>query len=225
MTGVDASPIVEQPSAFSLWLNCVPLVHLALGAAVAFGYCEAAGSRSAFLLAWIYLVPPLLARLTLSLFGRPQGRLTQDMRAYRVWWFLTQLQTLFNRLPMLEECLRLAPGLYPAWIRLWGGRLSPFAYVGPGVLITDRYLVRVERGAVLGWMSALAGHMAVRDEAGRFVVVAAAPIVEAEAILGGGAGLGPGARLSARHMLPAGRRVAPFDVWPRQRVPSDGERA
>jgi hypothetical protein len=209
MIGADASPAVEKPTAFSLWLNGVPFLHIASGMWIALGYFDAASGRFAFLLAWIYLAPPAAARLTLTLFGRPQ-----DMQAYRVWWFLTQLQTLFNRLPMLEEMLRLVPGLYPAWIKLWGGSVSPFAYVGPGVLITDRYLVTVERGAVLGWMSALAGHMVVRNEAERFVVVVAAPKVEAEAILGGAAGLGPGATLSARHMLPAGRRVAPFEAWP-----------
>jgi hypothetical protein len=45
-------------------------------------------------------------------FGRPEGQLTQDMSAYRVWWVLTQWQILFNRLPWLEELLRLVPGLY-----------------------------------------------------------------------------------------------------------------
>ena len=124
-------------------------------------------------------------------------------------------QSLFNRLPLLEELLRLVPGLYPLWIGLWGGRLSPFAFVSPGVLITDRYLVDVGRGAVLGLKSTLAGHIAVRDDAGRFIVVVGTPTVEAEALVGGEAGLGPGATLRAGQMLPARRMVAPFCEWPR----------
>lgn len=213
MTGAEALQTPEKPGAYSLWLNGLPFVHIVSGILIGLGGMEAAGSRFAFLLAWIYLLPPVVARLTLTLFGTPDGRLTQDMRAYRVWWFLTQLQTLFNRLPMLEEFLRFVPGLYPAWIKLWGGSLSPFAYVSPGVLITDRYLVKVGRGAVLGMMSALAGHVVIRDEAGRYVVLVAAPIVEAQAILGGGAALGPGAILRAGQLLPAGRRIAPFGEW------------
>jgi hypothetical protein len=214
MTAAEALAPLEKPGAFSLWLNGVPFLHAASGLLAAFTLAETAGARAALLLAWIYVLPPLAARVTLTLFGRPAGRLTQDMRAYKVWWFLTQVQTLFNRLPVLEELLRLVPGLYPLWIKLWGGGLSPFAYVGPGVIITDRWLVNVARGAVLGWNSALAGHMVIRDAAGRFVVVVAAPCVEAEAILGGGAALGPGAALRAGASLPAGRRVAPFGEWP-----------
>jgi len=211
----DTKPL-ERPDAFSLALNYVPLVHVGSGVALALAGFATPGARIACLLAWLYLVPPVLARLTLAAFGRPAGRLTLDAPGYRVWWFLTQLQLVFNRLPWLEELLRLVPGLYPAWIGLWGGRLSPFAFVGPGVLITDRHAVRVERGAVLGLNSALAGHMVIRDDEGRFAIVVGTPTVEREAILGGDSGLGPGATLRAGHLLPTGRRVAPFDEWPRR---------
>lgn len=205
---------LEKPDRLSLLLNILPFVHLASGGVVMFGELNAFGERLVFLLVWIYLLPPLVARCTLEIFGVPGGQLMQDTRGYRVWWFLTQWQTLFNRLPWLEEVLRLVPGLYAFWIALWGGHLSPFAYVGPGVVITDRYLVQVERGAVLGFKSALAGHMVIRNEQGRYVVVVAAPVAEAESILGGNAGLGPGSILRAGHLLPSGRRVAPFSEWP-----------
>lgn len=206
---------LERPDGFSLALNYVPLLHVATGIALAVLAFSAPAARAACLAAWIYLLPPLVSRLTLAAFGRPAGRATLDTRNYRVWWFLTQWQMVFNRLPWLEEVLRLVPGLYPLWIALWGGRLSQFAYVSPGVLITDRYLVDVGRGAVLGMKSTLAGHLAVRDDDGRFVVLIGTPVVEAEAIVGGESGLGPGATLRAGQMLPAGRRIAPFGQWPR----------
>lgn len=207
----------EKPGVFSLWLNGLPLLHLASGVVLAFGLCDTTGQRLGLLAAWIYLLPPLAARLTMKIWGRPQGRLTQDMLAYRVWWVLTQWQMLFNRVPLLEEMLRLVPGLYALWIGMWGGNLSPFAYVAPGVLITDRYAVRVGKGAILGMKSSLAGHLVTRDESGRWQILVAAPIVGSEAILGGEAGLSPGAILHAGQMLPIGRRLAPFDEWPRCR--------
>lgn len=210
----DARPL-EKPDGFSLALNTLPFLHAASGLAVAFVFAASAAGRLAWLAAWIYLLPPLAGRLAIACFGVPGGQLTQDMRGYRVWWLLTQLQTIFNRLPWLEEVLRLVPGLYAGWIALWGGRVSPFAYIGPGVIIADRYLVNVGRGAVLGFKSALASHMVVRDDAGRYVVVVAPATVEPEAILGGDAAIGPGATLRAGHMLPAGRKLGPFDEWPR----------
>lgn len=209
---------LEKPSAFSLWLNGLPFLHLASGLGVAWWLCDTLGGRTSVLAAWVYLLPPLAARLIIVAWGRPEGRLTQDMATYRVWWVLTQWQIMFNRLPWLEELLRLVPGLYALWIGLWGGHLSPFAYVGPGVLITDRQAIRVERGAILGMKCLLAGHLAMRDEAGRWLVLAAAPVVEAEAIVGGDARLGPGAVLRAGHMLPTGRRINSFDEWPRRKA-------
>jgi hypothetical protein len=212
---------LEKPTAFSLWLNGLPFLHLASGIGVAFWLCETMGGRIGVLAAWVYLLPPLASRLMVMTLGCPEGRLTQDMAAYRVWWVLTQWQTLFNRLPWLEEVLRLVPGLYAVWIRLWGGHLSPFAYVGPGVVITDRYAIRVGRGAILGMKAILAGHLVLRDEDGRWLVLAAAPIVEPEAILGGETRIGPGAVLRAGQMLPNGRRINPFNEWPRRTAGED----
>lgn len=214
---------LEKPGAFSLLLNTLPFLHLASGIAATRLLCDTTGSQLMLMTAWIYLLPPLASRLMLMLFGRPHGRFTQNTSAYRVWWVLTQWQILFNRLPWLEELLRLVPGLYALWIALWGGSLSPFAYIGPRVLITDRHAVRVERGAVLGMQSILAGHLVIRDENGRWLVLAAAPIVEPEAIVGGDARLGPGAILRAGHMLPTGRHINPFDEWPRRKKNAHNE--
>lgn len=217
MTDAKLSQL-EKPSAFSLWLNGLPFLHLVSGLGIAVDISETTSACVGIFTAWIYLLPPLAARLIIAVWGRPEGRLTQDMTAYRVWWALTQWQILFNRLPWLEELLRLVPGVYPLWIKLWGGQLSPYAYVAPRVLITDRHAVRVERGAVLGMKSILAGHLVQRDEMGRWLVLTAAPVVESEAILGGAAQLGPGAVLRAGKMLPTGCRVHPFEEWPRSKV-------
>lgn len=214
------APEPERPDAFSLWMNLIPFVHVASGAALLLLAPLSRWGAAGLGIAWLYLVPPLLGRLVLLLFGRPAGAYTQNQKGYRIWWVLTQLQTPFNRLPFLEELLRLVPALYPLWIALWGGRLSPFAYVAPGVVITDRYLIRVERRAVLGFRCTLVGHMAVRNEAGRWLAVVAAPTVEDSAIVGGDAGLGPGATLLSGALLPSGRRVGPFDSWPRGPAPA-----
>jgi hypothetical protein len=211
------APEPERPDAFSLAMNFLPLAFIALGAVVVTRFTDSGGSAVILAAAWLYLVPPLACRFVLAAFGRPEGSFTQEQRGYRVWWVLTQLQMPFNRVPQFEELIRFVPGLYPLWIALWGGKLSAQAYVAPGVVITDRYLVQVGKKAVLGFRSTLAGHMAVRNEAGRWLAVIAAPSVGASAILGGDAGLGPGSRLLDGAMLPSGRRLGPFDQWPRQK--------
>src|SRR5262245_36743965 len=97
---------------FTLALNYLPLVQLVAGAAVVTWLWRSPGARLAAFAAWVYLVPPCACHATLWLFGRPHGRgLTQDSRAYKVWWFTHQWQVVFNRLPWLDELLRLVPGL------------------------------------------------------------------------------------------------------------------
>ncbi len=211
----DEPPIAEAPTAFSLAANFVPIAHLGLGAWFVLGLFDGWSARCVVALAVVYLLPPVAVRLSFALFGRPRGELRQTDTAYRVWWLSQQWQMLFARLPALEEALRLVPGLYASWIALWGGRLSPRAFVAPGVRILDRPLVEVEAGAVIGFTATLAGHAGVRAADGGWAVIVAAPRVEADALVGAGCGLGPGAVLRRGAVLPIGRRLGPGAVWPR----------
>ena len=210
----NPSPL-QKPDGLSLALNFLPFLHLAIGGYLVWNFFTSTAAAVGFVLAWIYLLPPLAGRLVNAIGGEPEGTFAMPSRGYLQWWTLMQLQMTFNRLPLLEELLRLVPGLYPLWIGLWGGHLSPFAFVAPKVTITDRHLVSIGRGALLGIETALVSHIAQRDEDGRWQVIVAKVVVEPEAITGGGTVLGPGARLHSGHMLPAGRRIVPFATWPR----------
>ncbi|HUR20322.1 MAG TPA: hypothetical protein VMZ90_05895 [Vicinamibacterales bacterium] len=199
---------------FTLALNYLPLVQLLTGAAVVLAVGSSARSRFFIAAAWLYLVPPLMCRLTILVFGRPQGRgLTQETRAYKVWWFTHQWQVVFNRLPWLEELLRLVPGLYALWIRLWGGKVSPWAYWGPGSIVADRHLVIVEEGAVIGMGAGLTGHLGHLAADGIYTVDIAAPCVGRGAIMGTRSGLGPSAELAPNQVLRAGRLIPPYVRW------------
>jgi hypothetical protein len=77
------------------------------------------GVRSAAAATLLWLVPPLLCRLVFALSPVPDGRHVFGSAAFWSWWISLKLQTLFLRLPLLEELLRLVPGLYSAWLRLW----------------------------------------------------------------------------------------------------------
>jgi hypothetical protein len=147
-------------------------------------------------------------------FGTPYGRaLTQETRAYKVWWFTYQWQAVFNRVPWLEEILRLVPGLYALWIFLWGGRVSPFAYWSPGSCAFDRPLVVVQAGAVLGVGAGIVGHAATIAPDGTYYVDIAPTHIGCNAMMGARSGLSAGSVLAAGQMLPAGRLIKPFTRW------------
>lgn len=208
-----ARPAGGEVSAFTLALNYLPIVYLAAGAAAAWNI-EGAAEAWSFILIWIYLIPAIVCRITLLFFGYPEGRnIGQETRAYKVWWFLSQWQVVFNRLPWLEELLRLIPGAYALWLNLWGGRISLFAYWGPGSKILDRYLVRVGPGAVIGAGASITGHLGTLNEDGSFAVDIATVTVCEGTIIGAHARIGPGCQISAHEMVPAGRLLPPFTLW------------
>lgn len=104
MTAADFIAANPRITGYTLALNYLPLAQLLAG--VAFVVSQATSLTAAVLwsLAWIYLLPPLVCHAVLLVFGRPSGRgLTQETRAYKVWWFTYQWQIVFNRLPWLEE--------------------------------------------------------------------------------------------------------------------------
>ena len=203
----------EGVTAYTLAMNYLPFIYLAVGVAIVV-WMDGAGARVVLALAWIYLVPVAVGRVTIETFGRPSGRgLTQQSRAYKVWWFLTQMQMTFNRLPILEELMRLVPGLYSLWLNAWGSRVSPFSFWAPGSRVIDRYLVHVERGVVVGSGAVLSGHLGTVSGDGGYLNDIAAVTVGEGAILGASAKLGPGSRVAAGEQLPAGRILPPFVTW------------
>ncbi len=208
-----ALPAGAKPSGYSLALNFVPLLHLLAGAGVVW-FVDGATARVGVALAWIYILPPLAGRIAIALFGAPEGEnLGQEARAYKVWWFLTQLQVLFNRLGFLEELLRLVPGLYPLWLNSWGARVSPVVYWGPGAVVVDRQAARVARGVVIGTRAVIAGHLAVKDSSGAFRVTLAPVEIGEGALIGAYAGIGPGCRVAAGEEVPAAAFLRPFTQW------------
>jgi hypothetical protein len=215
-----------RPSAYSLALNFLPAIYVAGGAMLVW-ISDGTVMRCAVTLAWLYLVPPLVARLAIAAFGMPHGELlTQETRAYRVWWFLTQLQVVFNRFAFLEELLRLIPGAYPLWLNMWGAKVSLKVYWGPGALVVDRYALRVGSAVVVGTRSVLSAHLGVKDERGEFCVTLAPVEIGSGVLIGAYAGIGPGCRIASGEEVTAAAFLRPFTYWVHgQRVKQGTEKA
>lgn len=202
------------PTLYMLAMAYVPLLYLGAGGLTVWLVHSSAAGSVALALIWIYLLPPLLCRLTLWWFGSPQtAAATPDDRAYKLWWFLTQLQMIFNRIGLLEDLLRLLPGVYPVWLNLWGSKVSLLVFWAREVLVADRYLVRIGPGVTFGSYSVISGHLVLHTEDNSLRLVVAPVVIEAGAIIGAGTAIGPGCRVADGEMLPAGRRLPPFSVW------------
>ena len=209
----SAERVVDVPGrvrAGMIVAGFLPLLHAAGVVALAvLGTTRGDPRLIALAPAVLYLVPPILVRLVTLGRPLPHGRVDLASPAFLRWWITSQCQTLFARLPFLEEALRLVPALYSAWLRLWGARVGALVYWAPGVTLLDRSLVDVGDRVAFGAGARLASH-AVAPIDGRGALVLGRIVVGSDALIGGYATLLPGCEVAPGEVAPALRTVHAF---------------
>jgi hypothetical protein len=211
--------LLAGPSRFSgrqklalLAINAWPFLHAAVAVV---GLCLAPWpgvGRPAFFLLWFFALPAVLGRILFA-GGLPAGQHAVPSRTFFRWWALWQLQMVFNRMPWIEEGLRLVPGLYSLWLRAWGARIGKRTLWSPGVRVFDRPLLTIGDEVVVGIDVHFASHFSGPDPEG-VVTLTLGPIeVAAGTLVGGGALLGPGVVLGAGQATEALFLGTPFAVW------------
>jgi len=173
-------------------------------------------SRTIFvctLLFFIYLLPPLLCRLTFLFLPTPKRRSPVPSKAAYSWWISSQLQVTYLRLPFLEELLRMIPGAYSAWLRLWGAKIGKFVYWAPGVVIADRSHIEIGNFVLFGYGSKLTSHGLVKRKNGKSYLIFSPIKIEDHALVGTLSGMGPGCRVAKNTTLPANAVLTIFSTW------------
>ena len=158
----------------------------------------------------LYLLPPVVVRSVTLVRPLPHGRFPVASPEFLLWWFTAQWQVLFTRLPFLEEILRLFPGVYSMWLRLWGARVGGLVYWSPGLVILDRPLVDIGSRVVFGAGVRLNPHVLLPGDDGR-PMLALAPIrIGSDVMVGGYGLLLSGVTVDDGESTPPLRAVAPF---------------
>src|SRR5580698_10538982 len=120
---VRAARFSPREKLLLLSINAWPVVHLA-GAVALVGLTRwPLGWRALAAAGWFFAAPPLICRLVAGR-GLPAGEFDVPSPAFFRWWATWYLQAVFNRLLWIEEIFRLVPGLYSAWLRLWGASIG-----------------------------------------------------------------------------------------------------
>jgi len=199
--------------ALMLVLNYVPLAHgLLVVLTVGIAWAPLPW-RMLVGIAMLYLAPALAARIVMALVPVPEGRIPVGTRAFFAWWALANLQMLFCRLPILEELMRLIPGLYSLWLRLWGARIGRLTYWGAGLRILDRSFLQIGDDVVFGAAVRLNPHVMARNERGEMELLLASIVVGDRAVVGGYSLLTTGTELAANECTRAFLISPPFSRW------------
>jgi hypothetical protein len=224
----SAERVVDVPGrvrAGMIVLGFVPLLHvIAVVTPVVLAFTR--DDRRLLLLApaVLYLVPPLLVRLATLHAPLPHGRVELASAGFLRWWFTTQCQIVFARLPLLEELLRLVPALYSAWLRLWGAKVGALVYWAPGVSVLDRSFLDIGDRVAFGVGARLSGH-AIAPIGGRGALVLGRIVIGSDALIGGYSTLLPGCVVAPGEVTPGLRALHAFtrlEGGKRSRLPVPG---
>lgn len=191
-----------RPTWFGRAIVYFPTTQLAAVAAIAVAFAKAPSVwQLAALLFAIYGYPVLAFRLMNRIVPLVEGRSIIPNGRFPPWWGSFHVQRSFLALPWLEAALRLVPGLFSLWLRLWGSRIGKGVYWPPEIEIADRSLLEVGHGAVFGHRSGYYCHVLSPTKDGRLLVYVKKIRIGNFAFIGSGSRLGPGTVIEDRQKL------------------------
>jgi hypothetical protein len=196
-----------------LALNYIPAIHALSAALLLLTPYAGVPARIVLTLVFFYLTPPVAARLIRLCCAIAEGRIGVGTRPFFVWWTLFQLQVVFCRFPFLEEVLRLIPGLYSQWMRLWGAKIGRLTYWSAGTLVTDRSFLCIGDDVVFGAGVRLNSHVLVKNKDGQMELWLAAVKIGDRVMIGGYSLLTAGTEVLSDEMTRAFLISPPFSVW------------
>ncbi|HVH44694.1 MAG TPA: DapH/DapD/GlmU-related protein [Labilithrix sp.] len=164
------------------------------------------------LLSSLYVFPLVAYRLHALAFPLSEGGSFLVGGDYSAWYGGHRIQVIYIAIPALEALLRTVPGLYSAWLRLWGSKIGRDVYWTPQVDIADRGLVEIGDGVLFGHRAGVISHVIKPSRENLFLYVKKVKIGDG-AFIGAGSYIGPGVVVEARAMVPVAT-----NVYPKQRI-------
>jgi len=149
---------------------------------------------SALLLLFIlYLFPPMVLRIMLRWAPLKQGISAIDGRKFSPWLAAHHIQAFYDALPYLEALLRVIPGFYSMWLRMWGSRIG-YGVVWPvRIDVLDRNLMDIGNRVTFDREVELAAHVRQKMEGGAARVLVRTVRIGSHAYIGASTRIGPGA--------------------------------
>ena len=164
--------------------------------------------RLGLLLFVIYGLPVLVYRLHAWRYPISEGVSYLQSKEYSPWWGSHQIQAIYIAIPALETWLRLIPGAFSAWLRLWGAEVGQRVYWTPGLEIADRGLLTIGDRAVMGHRVGLYAHV-IKPKRQDLMLYVKRIHIGHDTFVGAGSRLGPGVAIAAGTYLSAGSDVYP----------------
>ena len=151
----------------------------------------------------IYFLPILCLYFHNYFFPYKEGKFLLNTKHYTFWWGIHQFQLLFISLPFLEGILRLCPGLYSFWLRLWGSKIGKNVYWTPSIEILDRTSLEIGSNVIIGHKVIFLPHVIMKTKSERGLILVLKKIkIENNCFIGAGSRFGPGSIIKENSIVP-----------------------
>jgi hypothetical protein len=132
-------------------LSFFPALVILMTAAAFLWICFYPGILSIMaLLISLYVFPLVVYRIHEYFYPLKEGISYLGGKNYSPWWGSHQIQVIYIAFPALETLLRLIPGAFSLWLRLWGSKVGKNVYWTPQLEISDRSLIEIGDNVVFG---------------------------------------------------------------------------
>jgi len=166
----------------------------------------------------VYGFPLGAFRLLNLLFPVREGFSQIDEKRYSPWWGGHQIQAIYIAIPQLEAVLRLIPGAFSLWLRMWGSRVGASVYWTPRVDIVDRNLLDIGDRVVFGDKVECFGHI-IKPKHGRLLLYVKRIHIGHGVFIGAGSRIGPGVRIADDAYVPVLRVLFPNQTVRKEQAP------
>lgn len=193
----------------SLILSFFPAFILLMAGVSFLWVCYSPGMISVFtLLLILYGFPVIVYRIHNYFYPIKEGISYLQGKEYSPWWGSHQIQAIYLAFPSLETVLRLIPGAFSCWLRLWGAKVGKGIYWTPQFEIADRGLIEIGNSVIFGHRIGVYSH-AIKPKKEDLMLYVKTVKIGDNVFLGGGSSLGPGVIIESETYLPAITNVFP----------------
>lgn len=160
----------------------------------------------------LYGLPVFIYRLHQWIYPIKEGISYLQGKEYSPWWGSHQIQVIYIAIPALEAVLRLIPGVFSGWLRLWGAKIGQNVYWTPGLEIADRGLLEIGDRVVIGHRVGIYSHVIKPRKQDLMLYVKKVKIGN-DVFIGAGSNLAPGVTIENGVYLPV-----TTNLYPNQKV-------
>lgn len=193
-------------------LTFFPATVILLGFICFLWVCYSPGILSVVALLFsFYGFPLLIHKIHNYFYPIEEGISYLGGKEYSPWWGSYQIQSIYLTFGFLESALRLIPGAFSLWLRLWGAKVGKHIYWTPAIEIADRSLIEIGDRVFFGQSCGIFSHV-VKPKKQDLMLYVKKVKIGSDVFIGAGSKLTPGVIVQDKTFLPVNSCLYPNTV-------------